>query len=72
MLSQMPIKVEKVSKKLLDCEVLRVAIIAELDAVNLYEQLAAATDNEKIKKVLLEVARENPRGRVSSPTPKRG
>jgi len=54
----MPIKVEKVSKKLLDCEVLRVAIIAELDAVNLYEQLAAATDNEKIKKVLLEVARE--------------
>jgi rubrerythrin len=58
MLSQMPIKVEKVSKKLLDCEVLRVAIIAELDAVNLYEQLAAATDNEKIKKVLLEVARE--------------
>ncbi len=58
MLSQMPIKVEKVSKKLLDCEILRVAIIAELDAVNLYEQLAAATDNEKIKKVLLEVARE--------------
>ena len=58
MLSQMPIKVEKVSKKLLDCEILRVAIIAELDAANLYEQLAAATDNEKIKKVLLEVARE--------------
>jgi len=58
MLSQMPIKVEKVSKKLLDCEILRVAIIAELDAVNLYEQLAAATDNEKIKKVFLEVARE--------------
>ena len=58
MLSQMPIKVEKVSKRLLDCEILRVAIIAELDAVNLYEQLAAATDNEKIKKVFLEVARE--------------
>lgn len=58
MLSQIPVKVEKVSKKLLDCEILRAAIIAELDAVNLYEQLAAATDNEKIKKVLLEVARE--------------
>ncbi|MEM3579198.1 MAG: ferritin family protein [Candidatus Bathyarchaeia archaeon] len=58
MLSQVPVKVEKVSKKLLDCEILRAAIIAELDAVNLYEQLAAATDNEKIKKVLLEVARE--------------
>lgn len=58
MLSQIPIKVDKVSKKLLDCEILRAAIIAELDAVNLYEQLASATDNENVKKVLLEVARE--------------
>jgi rubrerythrin len=33
-------------------------MIAELDAVNLYEQLAAATENEVIKEVLLEVARE--------------
>jgi rubrerythrin len=57
-LSQMPIKVERVSKKLLDCEILRVAIIAELDAINLYEQLAAVTDDENIKRVLLEVARE--------------
>lgn len=58
MLSQIPVKVEKVEKKLLDCEILRAAIIAELDAVNLYEQLAAATSNEKIRKVLLEVAKE--------------
>ena len=58
MLSQIPTKVEKVSKKLLDCEILRAAIIAELDAINLYEQLAAVADNEKIKKVLLEVAKE--------------
>jgi len=58
MLSQIPIKIEKVEKRLLDCEILRVAIIAELDAVNLYEQLAAATTNENIRKVLLEVARE--------------
>ncbi|MBX5320891.1 MAG: ferritin family protein [Candidatus Bathyarchaeota archaeon] len=58
MLSQIPVKVEKVEKKLLDCEILRAAIIAELDAVNLYEQLAAATNNENIRKVLLEVARE--------------
>jgi rubrerythrin len=29
-----------------------------LDAVNLYEQLAAATDNETIREVLLDVARE--------------
>jgi rubrerythrin len=58
MLSQIPIKIEKVEKKLLDREILRVAIIAELDAVNLYEQLAAVTSNENIRKVLLEVARE--------------
>ncbi|MEM3672723.1 MAG: demethoxyubiquinone hydroxylase family protein [Candidatus Bathyarchaeia archaeon] len=58
MMSQIPIKIEKVSEKLLDREILRVAIIAELDAVSLYEQLAAATKNEAIKKVLFEVARE--------------
>jgi len=58
MLSQMPIRVEKVSKKLLDCEILRVAMIAELDAINLYEQLAAVAGDENVKKVLLEVARE--------------
>ena len=58
MLSETPIKLEKVEKKHLDCEILRLAIIAELDAVNLYEQLAAATNNRNIKKVLLEVAKE--------------
>jgi rubrerythrin len=58
MMSQIPIKIENVKKNLLDREILRVAIIAELDAINLYEQLASTTDNENIKKVLLEVARE--------------
>ena len=58
MLSQIPVKLEKVSKKHLDREILRVAVIAELDAISLYEQLATATDNEDIKKVLLDVAKE--------------
>jgi rubrerythrin len=58
MMSQIPIKIEKVEEKLLDREILRVAIIAELDAVSLYEQLAAVTSNKNIKKVLLEVAKE--------------
>ena len=58
MLSQMPIKIEKVEKQFLDREILRVAIIAELDAINLYEQLAAATENKIIREVLLDVARE--------------
>ncbi|MCK4434693.1 rubrerythrin [Candidatus Bathyarchaeota archaeon] len=58
MLSQIPVKLEKVSKKHLDREILRVAVIAELDAVSLYEQLAAATENEGIRKILLDVAKE--------------
>jgi len=58
MLSQMPIKLEKVERKFLDREILRVAIIAELDAINLYEQLAGATENKNIREVLLDVAKE--------------
>ena len=58
MLSEKPIRIEKVGKKFKDREILRLAIIAELDAVSLYEQLAAATDNETIRDVLLDVAKE--------------
>ena len=58
MLSHIPIKLEKVSKKFLDREILRVAVIAELDAISLYEQLATVTENEEIKKILLDVAKE--------------
>lgn len=58
MLSQTPIKLEKVGKKHLDREVLRLAMIAELDAISLYEQLAAATEDEKIRRILLDVAKE--------------
>ena len=58
MLSKIPIKMEKVEQKLLNREIVRVAVIAELDAINLYEQLAAATNDEKIRKVLLDVAKE--------------
>jgi rubrerythrin len=58
MLAEKPIDMKKVEKKKIDCEVLRLAIIAELDAVNLYEQLAAATENETIREVLLDIAKE--------------
>jgi len=57
-MSKTPIKLEKVEKKLLDREVLRAAIIAELDAINLYEQLAATTENQNIVETLLDVAKE--------------
>jgi rubrerythrin len=58
MLSKLPIDLEKVKKEDLDKEILRAAIIAELDAVNLYEQFASLTDDEDIKKILLDVAKE--------------
>lgn len=58
MLSQMPIDLKKVKKGYVDKEILRVGIIAELDAINLYEQLAAMTDNPKLKAVLLDIAKE--------------
>jgi rubrerythrin len=58
MLEEKPIKLEKVEKKFLDCAILRLAIIAELDAVTLYEQLAATTENKAIRELLLDVARE--------------
>lgn len=58
MLSQIPIDLKKVKGKDLDKEILRVGIIAELDAVSLYEQLAAMTPNRKIKKILLDIAKE--------------
>jgi rubrerythrin len=58
MLSQIPVDLTKLKKEDLDKEILRVAIIAELDAVNLYEQLAALTGNEDIRKVFLDIAKE--------------
>ncbi|MEK7143188.1 MAG: demethoxyubiquinone hydroxylase family protein [Patescibacteria group bacterium] len=58
MMSQIPLNLGKVKKEDLDNEILRVGMIAELDAVNLYEQMAEMTASVKIKKVLLEIARE--------------
>ena len=58
MLSQIPYSLEDLSKEDINKEILRAAIIAELDAVNLYEQLASMTDNKDLKKVLLDVAKE--------------
>lgn len=58
MLSQLPINLQKVNKGNIDKEILRVGMIAELDAVSFYEQLAAMTENENIKKVLMDIAKE--------------
>ena len=58
MMSKIPINLDKVDKKNIDKEILRAAIIAELDAVNLYEQMAHLTDNKDLKLILLDVAKE--------------
>jgi len=73
MLSEIPIDLEKVSKEDRDREILRVGIIAELDAINLYEQLAAMAEREEVKKVLLDIAKEekNTHGRIPDPAFKR-
>ena len=38
--------------------ILRQAIIAELDAINLYQQMAVSAKNKQLKKVLLDIAGE--------------
>lgn len=58
MLSKIPLDLEKINKEDINKEILRAGIIAELDAINLYEQMAALTTNENIKKILLDVAKE--------------
>jgi rubrerythrin len=58
LLSRIPINLERIKKENLDKEILRAGIIAELDAINLYEQMAAMTENENIKRILLDIAKE--------------
>ena len=57
-MSNIPVDLGKVSKEAIDKEILRAGMIAELDAVNLYEQLAAMTQNKDLKAVLLDIAKE--------------
>ena len=56
MLSDIPKKLE--NQETIDKEILRAGMIAELDAVNLYEQMASVTQDTNIKKILLDIAKE--------------
>lgn len=61
MLSKIPFdmeKLEKLGKEQPDVELIRLGIIAELDAINLYEQLAALAHNELVRKVFMDIAQE--------------
>jgi rubrerythrin len=41
-----------------DVEKLRLAVIGELDAINLYNQMATSTKNKKVREVLLDISNE--------------
>ncbi len=58
MLSKIPLQLDKIAKEDVDKEILRTGIIAELDAINLYEQMAAVTRSKAIRTILLDIARE--------------
>jgi rubrerythrin len=58
MLSTIPIKIDGINKENIDKEILRAGIIAEYDAINLYEQMAALAENENVKATLLDIAKE--------------
>jgi rubrerythrin len=58
MLSKIPIILESIGKEDTDKEILRAGVIAELDAINLYEQMAAMAKDKNLKKILLDIAKE--------------
>jgi len=61
MLSTIPFDINalrRLAEKQPDVELVRIGIIAELDAINLYEQLAAQAESELVKKVFLDIANE--------------
>ncbi|HEY0196282.1 MAG TPA: ferritin family protein [Methanobacterium sp.] len=58
MFSKVPIDVDKIKKEDIDRELIRVSIMAELDAISLYEQMANITEDLDLKAVLLDVAQE--------------
>jgi rubrerythrin len=61
LLATTPVDLKYVDKDNGDKEILRLAIIGELDAVSLYEQLSETAKNEKVKKTLLDIAKEEKR-----------
>ncbi|AKJ38533.1 rubrerythrin [Methanosarcina barkeri CM1] len=58
LLSEALVDLEKTRPEDLEKEILRAAMIAELDAINIYEQMANLAKSEEIRKVLLDIARE--------------
>ena len=58
LMSTIPDDINKISGRNKEMEILRTAIIAEYDAINLYEQMAEFSSDLNVKKVLLDIANE--------------
>ncbi len=58
MLSKIPILLENIGKGDTDKEILRAGVVAEMDAINLYEQMAAMAKDRDLRKILLDIAKE--------------
>jgi len=58
MISKIPINLDGIRRENLDKEILGAAMIAELDAINLYEQMAGTTQNDHIIKLREGIGRE--------------
>lgn len=58
MLAKFPTEIAGMTEETKDRQLLRLGVIAEFDAIDLYEQLAAAANDKKLKAVFLDIARE--------------
>jgi rubrerythrin len=58
MMSEIPKSLSKVRQEEINKAIARVGMIAELDAVNLYDQMAAMATDHDLKKVLEDIAKE--------------
>jgi len=58
LLSTDNLKLDSTNLESIENEILRLAIIAEFDAINLYEQMASTTNNDKLKKILFDIVKE--------------
>ncbi len=58
MLSNIPYDLKRLKGSDLDREILRWGMMAELDAINVYEQMATMTEDPDIRTILLDIAKE--------------
>ncbi|MBU1118811.1 rubrerythrin [Patescibacteria group bacterium] len=58
MISQIPYDLNNIPKEDLERQLLRIGLIAEYDAINLYNQMASMTDDPFLKKAFSAIAKE--------------